>query len=288
VTTPEEKHELDMLRRHTDRPGLASRLRGLAQRARTALGVLLETPAIPEVEITVRHDDEEDEDASLMHAPSRVAETPMEQATRIRKEYLEGVERFERQRQEWRGMWEESWPKHLTAERMLERILEDGRQQLVLLAKIASRELNAPVQISHAQRPGSGLGAVDAFERTMKQLQADVADIDVAAERARILEAEGEACRSPLVETRAVNHKLFALISIIEEERNVWNERSRAEQATHNGIQSKLQTAIEGAAESHGRLLAAVNDKRAARKAEPLRTREDLERAALEASSVGT
>lgn len=272
--TPEQKKDLT----------LGARLRGFALRARSAVQSLLETPSLPEVDITVRHDDEEEE--VLV-----VEETPLERALRIRKEYLEGVERFQKQRDEWRGMFLESWPRHLNAERMMERVLEDGRAQLALLAIVANKELGASIQLGPSQRPGSPpVGLAETFERTMLQVQTNAVDIDVAAERARILGEESEANRrqSLLAETRATNRKLFALIALIEEERNVWNERSRTEQATHNGVQSKLQGAIEGAAESHGRLLAAVNDKRAAREAAPIRTRDDLERAALEAGSVGS
>jgi len=276
---PEQKNEL--LR------GFRARFRGVVVRAMRVVGDILDPVAhVPSVEI-VHHDGDLDDEAPP-------EETPLAQAQRIREEYLEGVERFQKQRDEWRGMWEESWPRHLSAARMMERILDDGRAQLVMLAPVATKELGVSIQLGPSQRPGAApIGMAAAFERTMKQLAADVADLDVPAARAQILDAESEAGRallglSPLVETRAVNRKLFALISKIEEERNVWNERARTEQATHNGSQSKLQTAVEGAAESHGRLLAAVNAKRVARGAVPIATREDLERAALEATSVGS
>ena len=298
--TPEQKNELAQLRRCTgsvddvlrreeleriaaEPRGLRARLRGVVVRAMRVVGDMIDPVApTPEVEI-VHHDGD-----AVFDEP--VEETPLEQAQRIRKEYLEGVERFQKQRDEWRGMWEESWPRHLTASRMMERILEDGRAQLVLLAPVATRELGASIQLGPSSMPGAPpVGMAAAFERTMLQLAADIADVDVPAERDRILSEESEADRRQnlLVETRSVNRKLFALISTIEEERNVWNERARTEQATHNGMQSKLQTAIEGASESHGRLLAAVNAKRAARNAKPIATRDDLERAALEATSVG-
>lgn len=264
-----------------DKPrGLRARLRGLAVRARsTVRDMLFDAITAPSVEITY-HDATLDEDEER-----EPEETPIDQAFRIRKEYLEGLERFTEQRRQWREMFEESWPHHLAAQRMLERILEDGRAQLADLAKIVNRELGSThVGLSKWMTPGAPpVGMADAYALAMKQIVENVADIDVAAERARILDDVDVTVKGPVADTRALNRKLFALIREVENERNVWNERSRAEQAQHNEIQGKLQTAVEAAAQVHGTLLAAVNSKRAEQKREPLRTREDLRKAAEEA-----
>ena len=167
---PEQKNEL--LR------GFRARFRGVVVRAMRVVGDILDPVAhVPSVEI-VHHDGDLDDEAPP-------EETPLAQAQRIREEYLEGVERFQKQRDEWRGMWEESWPRHLSAARMMERILDDGRAQLVMLAPVATKELGVSIQLGPSQRPGAApIGMAAAFERTMKQLAADVADLDVPAARA--------------------------------------------------------------------------------------------------------
>lgn len=148
---------------------------------------------------------------------------PQVDLRRIQGEYVAAIESFKKQRDQWRKMYLDEWPKHLRAQEMLESRLRLGRQVRTALGHTVQIDA-APVGVSYAYEAAfSCAGVASAGDRCAEILLRGTSD------------QRG---------LKTTNDALFALIEEIEAERNGWISWHQTQRELHAANQSALDSEL--------------------------------------------